>query len=109
MVRYVEWETGKEKIYAAKMPIKICYGNIDNTVISKSVKSKPNSKYFIKIKFVEAIRPLVLIMAKISEYVKAFKVKEEDKDKNNKLMSFSINYKKLFEKFEFNWSKIEDF
>ena len=91
------------------MPIKICYGNIDNTVISKSVKSKTNSKYFIKIKFAEAIRPLVLKMAKIIEYVKAFKVKEEDKDKNNKLMSFSINFKKLFEKFEFNWSEIEDF
>ena len=28
--------------------------------------------------------PLVLKMAKISEYVKAFKVKSGDKDKNNK-------------------------
>ena len=35
----------------------------------------------------KSIRPLVLIMPKMSGYVKAFK----DKDKNNKLMPFRID------------------
>ena len=39
-----------------------------------------------------------LIMPKMSGYVKTFKVKEGDKDKNNKLMSFRIDYEKLLEK-----------
>ena len=34
----------------------------------------------------------------MSGYVKTFKVKEGDKDKNNKLMSFRIDYEKLLEK-----------
>ena len=38
----------------------------------------------------KAIRPLVLIMPKMSGYVKTFKVKEG----NNKLMSFRIDNEK---------------
>ena len=40
-------------------------------------------------------------------YVKTFKVKEGDKDKNNKLMSFRINDEKLLEKYKSIWTKIE--
>ena len=40
-------------------------------------------------------------------YVKTFKVKEGDKDKNNKLMSFRINDEKLLEKYKSLWTKIE--
>ena len=54
----------------------------------------------IGIKFDEAIRPLVLIMNKMSWYLKTFKVKETDKDKSNKLMSFCIDDQKLLEKFK---------
>ena len=46
------------------------------------------------------IRPLVLIMPKMSGYVKTFKVKDGDKDKNNKLMSFRIDDEKLLEKYK---------
>ena len=42
-------------------------------------------------------KPLVLILPKMSGYVKTLKVKDGDKDKNNKLMSFHID--KLLEKF----------
>ena len=56
----------------------------------------------------EVIRPLVLILLKISWYVKAFKVKDGDKDKNNKLMSSCINNEKLLEKYETIWIKIEN-
>ena len=37
------------------------------------------------------IRALVLVLPKMSGYVKTFKVKYCDKDKNNKLMSFHID------------------
>ena len=56
----------------------------------------------------KTIRPLVLIMPKISEYVKTFKVKDGNKNKNNKLMSFCVDDVKLLEKYEDIWTKIED-
>ena len=71
--------------------------NIDSTFISKLVKTKTNSKYLIGIKFDKAMKPLVLIMPKMSEYVKTSKVTEGDKDKINKLMSFCIDDEKLLE------------
>ena len=45
----------------------------------------------------------------MSGYVKAFKVKERDKDKSNKLMTFCIDDEKLLEKYKDIWTKIEDF
>ena len=44
----------------------------------------------------------------MSGYVKTFKVKDGDKDKNNKLMSFHVNEEKLLEKYKAIWTKIED-
>ena len=64
----------KEIFYAAKKPIKIWYVNVDNIVISKLVKTKTRFKYLIG--YLEKdIRPLVLIMPKMSGYVKTFKLK----------------------------------
>ena len=37
-----------------------------------------------------------------------FKVKDGDKDKNNKLMSFRIDNEKLSEKYKVIWTKIGD-
>ena len=48
-------------------------------------------------------------MPKMSGYVKTFKVKEEDKDKNNKLMSLPRDDEKLLEKYKAVSTKIEDF
>ena len=48
------------------------------------------------------IRPLVLIMPKISGYLKIFKVE----DKINKLMSFRIDDEKLLEKYKAIWTSI---
>ena len=48
-------------------------------------------------------------MPQMSGNVKAFKVKDEDKDKNNKLMSFRIGDEKLLEKYKSIQTKIEDF
>ena len=44
----------------------------------------------------------------MNEYVEIFKVKDGDKDKNNKLMSFHIGYEKLLEKYKAIWTKIEN-
>ena len=56
----------------------------------------------------KVIRPLVLIISRKSRYVKTFKVKNGDKDKNNKTMSFRIDDEKLLEKYKTTWTKIED-
>ena len=42
-------------------------------------------------------------------HVKAFEVKEGDKDKRNKLTSFRRDDEKLLEKYEAIWTKIKDF
>ena len=79
-----------------KNPINIWDANVDNIVISKLVETKTNSKYLIG-HLDKVIRELVLILSKMSEYVKTFKVKDRDKDKNNKLMSFHVDDEKLSE------------
>ena len=66
-----------------------------------------NSKYCIGY-LDKAIRSLILIMPKMSGYGQTFKVKEGDKNKNEKLMSFRIDNGKLLEKYKPDWTKIED-
>ena len=44
----------------------------------------------------------------MSGYVKIFKVKDGDKDKSDKLMSFRIDDEKILKKCKANWTKIED-
>ena len=63
MLRFGETKVTKEKFYAAKKSVKVWDGNVDNTVISKLVKTKTNSKCLIGY-LDKAIRPLVLIMPK---------------------------------------------
>ena len=108
LLRFGETKVTREKFYAAKKPLKNWDVNVDNIIISKLVKTKTSSKYFIGY-IDEVIRPLVLIMPKVSGYVKTFKVKDGDKDKNNKLMSFRIDDEKLLEKYKAIRTKIEDF
>ena len=55
----------------------------------------------------KVIRPLVLILPKMSGYIKTFKVKDGDKDKNSKL-SFCRVHEKLLEKYKTIRAKIED-
>ena len=77
--------------------------NVDNIVILKLVKTKTNSMYLIGY-LDKVIKLLVLILPKMSGYVKTFKVE----DKKNKLMSFCINDEKLLEKYKTFWTKIKD-
>ena len=64
------------------------------------------SRNWLEEKLCKVIIPLVLITAKMSVYAKTFKVKNVDKDKNNKLMLFHIDVDKLLEKYEAIWTKI---
>ena len=89
MVKCGKTEIALKKLYAAKKTIKIWNLNVDNIVILKSVNKKTNSKYFIGY-LDKDIRPLFLIMPKISGYVKTFKIEDE----SNKLMSFGIDDEK---------------
>ena len=50
-----------------------------------------------------------MISPKTCGYVTTFKVTDGDKVKNKKLMSFHIDVKKLLEKYQAIWTKIEDF
>ena len=63
---------------------------VDNIVISMLIKTKTNSKYLIGY-LGKVIRTLVLMFPKLSEYVKTLEVKDGDKDKTNKSMSFALN------------------
>ena len=93
-MRSGETKIAKEKFYTAKNPINIWDVNVDDIVISNLIETKPNSKYLIGY-LDKVLGPLVLILPKMSGYVKTFKVKDRDKDKNNKLMSFHMNDEKL--------------
>ena len=55
--------------------MKSCNNNVHETVMSKLVESKTNSKYLIGY-LDKDIMSLVLIMPKISGYVKTFKFKD---------------------------------
>ena len=44
----------------------------------------------------------------MSGYVKTFKIKDEDKYKNNNLIPFRIDDEKLLKKYKAIWTKIED-
>ena len=91
MLRSGETKIAKEKkVHAVKKTINIWDVNVDNIVISKLVKTKINFNYLIGY-LDKVLRALVLIMPKLSGYVKTFKVKDEDKVKKGKLMSFHIN------------------
>ena len=54
----------------------------------------------------EVIRPLVLMLPKMSGYVKTFKV-NGDKDKNHISMPLCIDNDKLLEKYKAIWTKVK--
>ena len=113
VLRFGKKKVTKEKFNATEKPIKILDINVGGIVISKLIEAKANSKYLIGY-FDNAIKHLVLIMPKLSGYVntfkihKTFKIKDRDKDKNNKLMSFHIDDEKLSEECRAIWTKVED-
>ena len=105
MLRFSKTEVPKEEFYGANKPIKIWNVIVDNIVISKLLQTKNISKYLIEY-LDKVIRPLVLILPKISRYVKTFKDRGENKNENNKLMFLCIDGGKLLEKYKTIWIKM---
>ena len=78
--------------------------NVDNIAISKLTETKTYSKYLIGY-LDNVIKPLVLIIPKMSAYVETFKVKDGYNDQN-KWISFCIDDEKLIEEYKAIWTKI---
>ena len=97
MLRFGETKIVKKHLWCKK-PTKVWVVNVDNLVISKLIQIETNYKYLIGY-WDKVIRPLVLILSKMSGYVRIFKVKDGDKDKNNKLIFFHIDGEKLLENY----------
>ena len=91
------WDLARKKeqinILWWRRPRNISYVNVVNIVIWKLVETISNSKYFIWY-LDKIIRPLTLILPKMSRYVKKLKAKHRDEDKNSKLMYFRIDDEK---------------
>ena len=79
MLRFGETKVAKEKFYGPRKPINIWNGIVDNIVISKFIETKINAKNLIGY-LDKVLRPLNLILPKMSGYVKALKVEGGDKD-----------------------------
>ena len=75
-----------------KKPTKILDVDVDNIVISKLIEKNNNFQHLIGC-LDDFIRPLVLIIRKISGYIKTFK------DEINILMPFVIDDNRLSEKY----------
>ena len=73
MLRFGETKVSKEIFYGAKKPINIWDVNVDNIVVSKLIKTNNNSKYLIG-HLDEVIKQLVLILPKMSGYIKTSKI-----------------------------------
>ena len=71
MLRSGETKIANETFYAPRNPINILDVNIDNIVISNLVETKTNSKYLLGY-LDKVIRPLVLLLHKMSGYTKTF-------------------------------------
>ena len=103
-MKFGEIKAVQEEIYGGKMPIRIIRINVDNTIILKLAETKNNSKYLIGY-LDDVIRPLVLVLPKLSGYLKTF----NGRDKDNKLISLRVDDDMLLEKYKTIWIKIEDF
>ena len=68
-------KSSKRKILWCKKATNILDVDIDNIVISKLAETKTNSTYLIG-HLDKVIRPLVLVLPKMSGYVMTFKVKD---------------------------------
>ena len=93
MLRFCETKVAKKNFYGAKKQINILDVNVDNMVISKFGERKTNYKYLIGY-LDNVIKTLILMLPKMIGYIKTFKVKDGDKDKNNKnLKPFGLRLK----------------
>ena len=75
MLRFSESKVAKEKLYGAKKTVNIWDVNVDNVVVSKLIKTKTNPYVFdwILKMMLLLLKPVALMLLKLSGYVKTFK------------------------------------
>ena len=75
MLRFSESKVAKEKLYGAKKTANIWDVNVDNVVVSKLIKTKTNPYVFdcILKMMLLLLKPVALMLLKLSGYVKTFK------------------------------------
>ena len=73
ILRFGKTKITKEEIHSAKKTLKIWDVDVDNRGISKLIETKIISKYLAGY-LDDVIRPLVLILPRMSGYVKTLKI-----------------------------------
>ena len=99
MIKFDDIEIDIYKFHQYKSPILIDYIDINKIVVSNKISyGKNDFKYFIGYKDAKRIRPLCILLPKISAYRRNF-------DKT-KCVSFLTKDEKLLEKYNEIWKKI---
>ena len=99
MIKFDDIEIDIYKFHQYKSPILINYIDINKIVVSNKISyGKNDFKYFIGYKDAKRIRPLCILLPKISAYRRNF-------DKT-KCVSFLTKDEKLLEKYNEIWKKV---
>ena len=99
MIKFDDIEIDIYKFHQYKSPILIDYIDINKIVVSNKISyGKNDFKYFIGYKDAKRIRPLCILLPKISAYRRNF-------DKT-KCVSFLTKDEKLLEKYNEIWKKV---
>ena len=99
MIKFDDIEIDIYKFHQYKSPILIDYIDINKIVVSNKISyGKNDFKYFIGYKDAKRIRPLCILLPKISAYRRNF-------DKT-KCVSFLKKDEKLLEKYNEIWKKV---
>ena len=99
MIKFDDIEIDIYKFHRYKSPILIDYIDINKIVVSNKISyGKNDFKYFIGYKDAKRIRPLCILLPKISAYRRNF-------DKT-KCVSFLTKDEKLLEKYNEIWKKV---
>ena len=100
-LKFVNVEVNKENIHASKHPIALNLVNVNQMLISdKFEHSDKGFKYFIGYKDDNIIRPLCIILPKMSGYIKYF-------NNGGKNMSFMIKNNSVLIKHNEIWNRIK--
>ena len=100
-LKFVNLEVNKENIHASKHPVALNLVNINQMLISDKFEHSDKSfKYFIGYKDDNIIRPLCIILPKMSGYIKYF-------NNGGKNMSSMIKNNSVLIKYHEIWNRIK--
>ena len=100
-LKFVNVEVNKENIHASKHPVALNLVNINQMLISDKFEHSDKSfKYFIGYKDDNIIRPLCIILPKMSGYIKYF-------NNGGKNMSSMIKNNSVLIKYHEIWNRIK--